>query len=89
MKAPSEELGEWYIATRALANCSVDDLHIAQMTGATVLIARKGFFNESLNRYDTELFLWGTPEQLRDAQERYCLQTSEDAFLCRPEPYWG
>ncbi|MGE0264748.1 MAG: hypothetical protein AB7V06_18880 [Candidatus Obscuribacterales bacterium] len=85
--SPTAETGEWFVATRAMAGRSLADLDITRQTGAIVLLTRQGFWNSSLNRYDIEIFLWGSSRQLAFAQEKYRLRSSTDALLDHPEPY--
>ena len=84
-----KERGDWYIATRALVDSTLEELGISVETGVTVLMCRKGFWNEKFNTYDIELFLWGTPDQLAHAQDKFKLQASVDRILDQPEQYWG
>lgn len=87
--AHSGEIGEWFVATKALVDKPLEELGISLETGSTVLTTRRGFWNDDLNTYDVEVFLWGTPDELAQAQEKYKLQSSVDALLDQPEPYWG
>lgn len=84
-----DEIGEWYVATRLLTQTPMEELGIPLKTGATVLSSRRGFWNDALNTYDIELYLWGRPDQLALAQETFKLKSSQDAALDRPEQYWG
>jgi hypothetical protein len=81
--------GQWYCATDLLIEQRLEDLGIQAITGAIVLAVRRGFWNGNLHREETEIFLWGTEEQLNAAQTEFRLQTSTDALLDRPEIYWG
>ncbi|HEY9871688.1 MAG TPA: hypothetical protein V6D08_21200 [Candidatus Obscuribacterales bacterium] len=81
--------GEWYVATDLAAHKAIEDLNIEAETGAIVLECRKGFWNGNWSKQDIELLLWGSPEQLMAAQQRFKLQPLVDAQLDRPEIYWG
>lgn len=81
--------GEWFVATAALRERSIEELDILNATGALILACRQGFWNEELQKQEVELFLCGTGEQLMAAQERFNLQPLIDAELDRPENNWG
>lgn len=81
--------GEWFVATNALKQKSLEELDIATATGAIVLGCRMGFWNPKLATQDIELFLWGAEQDLALAQEQFKLQPLIDRQLDCPESYWG
>jgi len=86
---PAGAYGEWFVAAEALSGRIIEELHVSNETGAIVLASRRGYSNSDPNREKTELFLWGTADQLVAAQEKFRLQSAQDALLDRPEIYWG
>ncbi|MDZ4833314.1 MAG: hypothetical protein SGJ27_05890 [Candidatus Melainabacteria bacterium] len=80
------QTGEWFVATEALSDKSVEEFTIENQTGALVLASRRGFWNADLRKQNIEIFLSGTPEQLAAAQQMYELYPLVGALLDRPEP---
>lgn len=81
--------GGWFVARGLAEDEDIAQLDVLNNTGALVLGCRKGIWNGHDEKHHVELFLWGTPEQLMSAQQRFKLQALIDAELDRPERYWG
>ena len=86
---PSGAYREWYVVARGLANQAIEALKVEGQTGAIVLDVCRAVPDSDRHKDDVELLLWGTTEQLAAAQEKFRLQSAQDALLDRAELYWG